>query len=134
MFKIPIIRVKSVGEESNSHIVGTDSHDSLYIDKYSGGIHYHNIQCCASTQKIFDDGNDPDYGFEFQGVEGYFHEVEVEFVTPEKLLEIIIETIQVQADQKVKLLELLQYYHNTSTEEAEKIEEAEEKYNSKILW
>lgn len=108
MFKIPIIKVKSIGENNTTHIVGTDPHDKLYIDTYTGGIHYHNIQCCASTQKVFNDGEDPDYGFEFQGEEGYFYDTEIEFVTPEQLIELIMETTKMQAEQKIKLSEIAQ--------------------------
>ena len=39
--RIPIIRVKDGDYE---HIVGTNSHDVLYIDERSGGIQYLNMQ------------------------------------------------------------------------------------------
>lgn len=134
MFKIPIIKVKDRGEYGHSHIVGTDPHDSLYIDKLTGGIHYHNIQCCASTQKVFDDGEDPDYGFVFEAPEGHFHEAEIEFISPEQLFELIIDTIQVQADKRVKLMEFHQKYLETEEAQVQKIEKAEKKFNIKQLW
>lgn len=37
----PIIKVKD-GE--HIHIVGTNSHDELYVDEITGGIHYLNLQ------------------------------------------------------------------------------------------
>ena len=109
MFRIPIIKVKSVGEGYSPHIVGSDTHDSLYIDPHTGGIHYHNIQCCASTQKVYEDGIDPDYGFEFQGEEGYFHgDMEIEFVTLEEFMKIVEETEKEKAEQKKKFDEMMQ--------------------------
>ena len=134
MFKIPIIKVKDRGKYGRSHIVGTDPHDSLYIDKFSGGIHYHNIQCCASTQKRFDDGEDPDYGFIFEASEGYFHDAEIEFVSPEQLFEIIIDTIQMQTKKRVKLLELHHKYLEEVEIQSKIIGETEEKLGIKQLW
>ena len=45
---IPIIEVQ---DGDYKHIVGTNSHDILYIDEDSGGIQYLNMQCCEGTEK-----------------------------------------------------------------------------------
>ncbi len=51
--RIPIIKVKD-GE--CEHIVGTNNHDVLYVDKESGGIQFLNIQCCEGTNAPDDAG------------------------------------------------------------------------------
>ena len=88
---------------------------------------------CLYT-KSFDDGEDPDYGFVFEAPEGYFHEAEIEFISPEQLFELIIDTIQVQADRRVKLLEFHQKYLETEEAQVQKIRKAEKKFNIKQLW
>lgn len=43
---VPIIKVRSRAYgsgSSNEHIVGSDSHDMLFIDDETGGIHYLNL-------------------------------------------------------------------------------------------
>ena len=134
MFKIPIIKVKDRSVYGKAHIVGTNPHDSLYIDNYSGGIHYHNIQCCASTQKIFDDGADPDYGFAFEAPDGYYHDAEIEFLSPEQLFELIIDTVQMETYQKIKLMELHNRFIEAEDKQAQLIEEKEKTLNTKQLW
>ena len=134
MIRIPIIKVKDLGDFGTAHIVGTDPHDSLYIDNFTGGIHYHNIQCCASTQKVFHDGEDPDYGFVFDAREGYFHDAEIEFITPEQLFEMIIKTLHTQSEENTKLLELHHKYLEAANAQHEKVKKAEEKFGLKQLW
>ena len=45
---MPIIRVVDVAS-GNTHIVGTDLHDRLYLDE-NGQIQYENIQCICGTR------------------------------------------------------------------------------------
>jgi len=69
--KFPIIKVrdKLTGHE---HIVGTDSHDTLFIDKETGGIHYYNLQNGEGTRG----------DYEFVGVDTeYDPDTQIEFVT-----------------------------------------------------
>lgn len=44
----PLIKVLSQGEKE-SHIVGSDPHDQFILGN-NGGLHYYNLQCCASTE------------------------------------------------------------------------------------
>lgn len=44
----PLIKVISEGEKQ-SHIVGTNPHDQFILGN-DGGLHYYNLQCCASTE------------------------------------------------------------------------------------
>jgi len=80
-FPIIIVRDNDTGKE---HIVGTDHHDSLWIDEETGGIHYLNLQCCEGTTKY--DGKST---FEFVGVESDFlYQSEIRFVTFAELMRI----------------------------------------------
>lgn len=47
-YEIPLIIISDIGRE---HILGSLSHDKLYIDKESGGIQFINLQCNEGTQK-----------------------------------------------------------------------------------
>lgn len=82
----PIIRVKD-NDNKNVHIVGTDEHDSLYIDKETGGIHYLNLQCSSGTEKF-----DNESTFEFTGTENeYSSDLQIDFVSLSELKNIYIE-------------------------------------------
>lgn len=77
--RIPLIRVKDK-QGNYTHILGTDSHDTLHINE-EGSLDYLNLQGCDGTGK---------HGtFEFVG---YSHEfspyLEIEFVTLEKFKEL----------------------------------------------
>lgn len=41
--RFPVIKVRD-HDLGWTHIVGTDSHDSLYVDDKTGGLHYDNLQ------------------------------------------------------------------------------------------
>lgn len=94
MMLIPIIKIKDNGyEDRKPRIVGTNSHDLLVIDEGSGGIQYHNLQCCEGTKKYPD--CDETEGYSFVGVEPEDpldcpYGVEIEMVTFEQLAEIVI--------------------------------------------
>lgn len=47
--RIPIIKVRDGDYE---HVVGTNSHDVLYVDNESGGIQYLNVQGYEGTKKL----------------------------------------------------------------------------------
>lgn len=57
----PIIKVKDK-RLGYDHIVGTNSHDLLYVDEETGGIQYLNLQCMAGT-KVYSKEKDNDYQF-----------------------------------------------------------------------
>ena len=48
-YEIPLIIISDYGYE---HILGNTSHDTLYIDKESGGIQFLGLQCCQGTKKM----------------------------------------------------------------------------------
>ncbi len=52
----PVIKIK---DGDHTHIVGTNSHDQLYVDEKTGGIQYLNLQCCEGTKKY--SGDDDEY-------------------------------------------------------------------------
>lgn len=76
----PIIKVKD-NDYKNVHIVGSDEHDSLYINKETGGIYYLNLQCSCGTEKFEHKST-----FEFVGTQNeYDKDLQIEFVTFEEL-------------------------------------------------
>lgn len=92
----------------------------LYIDSH-GGIHYENMQCCASTQQVDEEGTRYDhYSFEFKGNEGTFHDKVIEFMTPIDFFKMVMEHIEAEGKQTIEILEM-----------AQKMFEEEEKWNNK---
>lgn len=64
--RVPVIMVKdSLNKKAKPRMLGTDSHDWLYIDKETKGIHYLNLQCCEGTKYGSYEfvGNEPDGEF-----------------------------------------------------------------------
>ena len=58
----PVIKIREkTGDEETVHIVGTNSHDRLYIE--NNAIHYLDIQCMSGTQ------HPNESGMRLQGVE-----------------------------------------------------------------
>ncbi|MBU9738867.1 hypothetical protein [Diplocloster agilis] len=86
----PLIKIKDLAVLKNrpERVVGTNTHDSLYIDKESGGIQYLNLQCCEGTKKY---GNSP-VSYQFSGENNeYSPYCEITFVTFEQLCEVYLE-------------------------------------------
>ncbi|MEG0157530.1 MAG: hypothetical protein RR626_09595 [Anaerovoracaceae bacterium] len=87
----PIIKIKD--GDSEPRIVGTNTHDCLYVDEKTRGIHYLNRQCFGSTEY-------EEEGIEFvpepQGLNYDFPEIEM--VDFEQLTEIYLEN----ADDEIK--------------------------------
>lgn len=76
----PLISIKD-NNYKDIHIIGSDKHDSLYIDKKTGGIHYLNLQCYCGSEKFENQS-----AFEFLGIKSqYDNNLQIEFVTFEKL-------------------------------------------------
>lgn len=48
-YEVPLIIINDYGHE---HILGTMNHDWFYVDKESGGLQYHNVQCNEGTKKF----------------------------------------------------------------------------------
>lgn len=102
----PIIKIKEKrGDKEYVHIVGTNSHDCLYIE--NNAIHYLNIQGMVGTR--FPDES----GMYFDGVENdysYSGRPEIEFVTIEELVEIAINNIREQTESTIKVYDELAKY------------------------
>lgn len=96
--KVPLIYVKdNLRKDAEPRLLGTDSHDWLYIDEKTNGIQYLNLQCCEGTR----------YGsYKFVGEEpdGEFTtEFYIKWATVDEVIE-----LQKQFDEKhEKLMEQL---------------------------
>lgn len=102
----PLIKVKDleIAKSCPEHIVGTNSHDSLYIDDESGGIQYLNLQCCEGTKK-FDDHHG---SFLFIGEDnGYSPYCEIQFITFEQLCEIYLKETRKNCEAEKAIRELI---------------------------
>ena len=111
---IPIIKVKD-GEFE--HIVGTNSHDVLYVDQESGGIQYLNIQCQEGT-KIFDG----EQTMQFAGIPGYFEDLQIQFITVEELLELVVSHMKEGTESRLQLHEKMEAYLAAKKECQDKLE------------
>lgn len=117
----PIIRVK---DGDYTHIVGTNTHDSLVIDEESGGIHYMSMQNMEGTKKFGD-------GFEMEFVPKEMESEdlypEIEFVTLGELIKIATDNMISQTDSKIKmhkaLSESMKKYFQAKTECKEKLKD-----------
>lgn len=114
---IPIIKVKDGDYE---HIVGTNSHDVLYVDDESGGIQYLNVQCCEGTKKY--DGKQT---MQFVGEAGYFEDMQVQFVTIEELVGLAIKNMKDGTEMKLKMHQMMKAYLREKAECQEKLAEAD---------
>lgn len=107
---IPIIKIKENGKDDTLHIVGTNSHDRLFIK--DNAIHYLNRQCYESSEAL--DGSEPTYRFVGERSE-YTDlpddELEVEMWDIERLIEFAIEHAYETAEHKVKIAELFKKYY-----------------------
>lgn len=113
--RIPIIKVRD-GE--CEHIVGTNSHDVLYVDKESGGIQFLNIQCCEVAKK-----HDGEQTMQFVGESGYFEDIQIQFVTVEELIELALQNMENGTEQKLKLHQMMREYLKAKDKCREKLEE-----------
>ncbi|MEG0471349.1 MAG: hypothetical protein RR588_03350 [Solibacillus sp.] len=102
----PIIRI--VDNDSTKkvpRIVGINSHDMLCIDKETGGIQYHNLQCCDGTTKYLGKSS-----FSFVGIDDYDEyslSLQVEMVSFEKLCEIYLEQTRQNCEFERKLRDMI---------------------------
>ena len=103
----PVIKVKD-NYNGAEHIVGINSHDSLYIDHETGGIHYLNLQCCSGTRK-FEGKSD----YEFVGKEfEYSGEPVIEFLTFNELAELCIKQTKMSCENEKKLRAIVKKVFN----------------------
>ena len=107
----PIIRVKDNCGMHHEHIVGSNSHDVLYVDK-SGGIHYLNSQNMAGTKYAGE-------GYSFMGVESRFSisgRPEIEFVTFDQLIDMATESLNEGMKAKIESYKVLRAYWDAEYE------------------
>lgn len=116
----PIIKVKD-NSSNREHIIGTNSHDQLYVDQKNGGLQYINLQCSEGT-RVFKG----EQTFSFMGrVSGeYDEELIVEFVTIEQLIEIAIQNMKEQTENKLELDNMIVKYFEEKEESNEKLKDA----------
>jgi hypothetical protein len=103
--RIPIIKVKEGGYE---HIVGTNSHDVLYIDERNGGIQYLNMQCSEGTRKFGTEQTMQFVGETMEECDGLGPEIK--FVTVEELIEIAVKYMKESTENKRRLHEMAKVY------------------------
>lgn len=115
--RIPVIKVKDGNYE---HIVGSNSHDVLYVDGEGGGIHYLDVQCQEGTRKY-----DGEQTMQFVGVPGYFEDVQIQFMTVEELVGMAIKNMVDGTDAKLKLHQMLGEYLKAKEECQERLEDNE---------
>lgn len=103
--KIPIIKVKDGNYE---HIVGTNSHDVLYVDEESGGIQYLNMQCCEGTKKY---SGRQSINFVGKNDESAMEPSRrIEFVSIEEMIEIAIKNMEEGTESRKRLHESTKQY------------------------
>lgn len=111
---IPIIKVKDGNFE---HIVGTNSHDVLYVDEESGGIQYLNIQCYEGTKKF-----NGERTMRFVGEAGHFEETQIQFVTVEEMVRLAIKNMEDGTEAKLKMHQMMRDYLKAKGECQERLE------------
>lgn len=125
---VPIIKVRSRAYgsgNSNEHIVGSDSHDMLFIDDETGGIHYLNLQNEETSQKAFHGKPRRYYAYEFVGQESFCTPgMEIQFVDIEDFIKMAIDQMQNDAEKKEQLMMSLKKVKNTKKECNERIKSA----------
>lgn len=99
----PIIKISDNG---HTHIVGTNSHDLLYIDK--NAIHYLNRQCSMGTRyekesRMYFEGRKPDE-------EDIMQHTTIEMVTLEELIEIAEKNMIDQTEASLRMHERFRKY------------------------
>lgn len=110
--RIPVIRVKDNGRNGEVHIVGTNSHDCLVVDKHQ--LTYYNLQNGCGSQF-----SDP-YGYEFDFEENSWDLPRIQFVTLEEFIKLSMEDIDEQAKG------LIEFYKAYKAGVFDKVQEARE--------
>ena len=135
MIRIPIIKVKN-GSSEYSHIIGTDRHDTLYLDKESGGLQYCNSQCMAGT-KIY--RGEQEYKFDMPPIPNDNPEYtttgnpEIEFVGLDEFINIISSYIDEKSKTDMELLDMLKKLNIKEIEEHEKLSSAQDEAGIKWM-
>jgi hypothetical protein len=104
---VPIIKINDNG---HVHIVGTNSHDVLYVDEKTGGIQYLNLQCSEGTKKYDDDDDETKMSFVTKSPEECYLYPEIEMITIEELIEIATKNMVEQTEASLRLHESFKKY------------------------
>lgn len=91
----PVIKIR---EGNRVHIVGTNSHDCLYIE--NNAIHYLDIKGMVGTE--YQEESGMYFEGKYNGEYSFSGKPEIEFVTLEKLFQIAIENMEHQTERKLK--------------------------------
>lgn len=115
----PIIRVK---EGDHIHIVGSNSHDTLFIDENTGGIQYLNLQGMDGTRKH---NGKSTMEFVPKPMEEWEVYPQIEFVTIEELIKLATENMIQQTEEQLSLHKIIEEtmgkYLKVKTECVEKL-------------
>lgn len=115
----PIIKIKDGDRE---HIVGTNSHDVLYIDNNS--IHYLNAQCMMGTRY-------PDEsGMCFVGVDEEYSiscRPEIEFLELEDIIELARKNIKEQTESTIKMYDSVKKYLDEKAKCQQKLDDCKQR-------
>lgn len=98
----PIIRVK---EGDHTHIVGSNSHDTLFIDENTGGIQYLNLQGMDGTRKH---NGKSTMEFVPKPLEEWEVYPQIEFVTIEELIKLATENMIQQTEEQIALHNMIE--------------------------
>lgn len=119
----PIIKVKSSCSKSDiPHIVGSNSHDRLYIK--DNAIHYLNMQSFSGTKNA--DGQ----GYHFDGDTSEFlgsDELAVEFLSLEEIIELAMKSMETDTEYTLKINEMMKLFLSKREENQKKVKESEER-------
>lgn len=114
----PIIKVR---EGDRVHIVGTNSHDCLYIE--NNAIHFLDVKGMVGTEFPEESGmyfeGKPDDEYSFSG------RPEIEFVTLDELFKIATENMERQTEEKLRADKIFAEFLNKRKECEQKINESQ---------
>lgn len=120
--KFPIIRIK---EGDKEHIVGTNSHDCLYIDNNT--IHYLDVQSSVGTQYP------EESGMYFKGEEDKFTaHPEVEFLSLEKIIELATKNMKEQTEETISFYQAVKKYEDEKAKCQKKLDDC--KKETGVTW
>ncbi len=101
---VPIIKINDNGR---IRIVGTNSHDVLFVDENTGGIQYLNMQCMEGTRKH---SGKAEMSFVTKELEEWDVYPMIEMITVEKLIEIATKNMIEQTEASLRLHECVKKF------------------------
>ncbi|SFV08022.1 hypothetical protein SAMN05421543_1414 [Alicyclobacillus macrosporangiidus] len=98
MFRFPLLMIREKGDEGPGRIVGTDSHDLLYVDE-TGSIRYRNLQN--------NEGTGPHSIYEFVTVDDPFMGKEIKMVSLSDLVAAYERALEEEIRHRVAVASLM---------------------------